>query len=232
MGTAASIPGQEGFHEFPDDPQIHSRRSANQSSRTTNSRSVRAMALANHSRQENSYIHADSISSHLLGRGSRRIDNEDIEFPKQFTERGEGSVSNLKNDYNSRNHYNRRQSHEPTLPTVPSISNIPVADCDSGHVSKQLSGCTIASTSPPSSPKAQVEEEKSTPPLQSLSMFRSNMKLTLNLGGGDEAESEWPIMANDLHVRFWSNSSYTTQFSIIVYNRYLTMRENMMLIWT
>lgn len=203
MGTAASVPGQEGFHEFPDDhPQgPRSKRSGNQSSRTVNSRSVRAMALMNHSRQENSYIHADSISSHLIARGSRRIDNDEIEFPKQFTEKGEGSIV----PKNTRYHFQRRHSHEPTLATVPSISNIPVEhskpEVEPNSQVKQLSGGTIASSSPPASPKSQPAEEKPpaepAPQLKSLSLFRSNMNLKLDLGCDADPEPEWPVVPQE-----------------------------------
>ncbi len=195
MGTAASVPGQEGFHELPED-QHRSRRSGNQSARTSNSRSVRAMALMNHSRQENSYIHADSISSHLIARVSRRQEVDDIEFPKQFTEKGEGSIGVPRNDnsYHGRYHFHRRQSHEPTLATVPSISNIPIeskGDYEPGVSEKD----PVEPNSSPSSPKAFPVKDK-----PSLSAFRSNMNLKLDLGGDAEPEAqEWPAVAHE-HV--------------------------------
>lgn len=84
MGAGASIQGGE----IPENNRLHnggryeSGRVAN-STRTATNKSVRAMALMNHSRHENSYISADSISSQLIGK-TRAQGKVDVEYPPDY----------------------------------------------------------------------------------------------------------------------------------------------------
>lgn len=84
MGAGASIQGGE----IPEkDIHLHhgryeSGRVAN-STRTATNKSVRAMALMNHSRHENGYISADSISLALAGK-TRAQGKSDVEYPPDY----------------------------------------------------------------------------------------------------------------------------------------------------
>lgn len=89
MGAGASIQGGEIPEKDLKDRDHHhhggrfeSGRIAN-STRTATNKSVRAMALMNHSRHENSYISADSISLHLAGKG-RAGGKADVEYPPDY----------------------------------------------------------------------------------------------------------------------------------------------------
>jgi hypothetical protein len=213
MGTAASVPGREGFHELPG--QQHdggrSRRSALSSNArsTRGNRSVRAMALMNHSRQENSYMNADSI--HLIARSTRRADSEEIEFPKQFVEMSD----NVAKMQPARAYNSNLRRHEPTLASVPSVSNLSNAQSSSKtrlvdlpssndlllgeRSSSTILNHAMLATTPKHSPKHSTlrpehhqpqQPDKGTilleadPNLPSLKLFRGNLKLTLDVDHG------------------------------------------------
>jgi hypothetical protein len=64
------------------------------SQRTANMRSVRAMALINHSRHENSYISPEEMSLHLAA-GKSHSRREDIEYPPDYKHHEMKKVSHM-----------------------------------------------------------------------------------------------------------------------------------------
>lgn len=95
MGAGASIQTADPrIDGEASNRRLASSRMAN-SSRTA--KSVRAMALMNHSRHENSYINADSISVHLAGKNRAQAKAE-IEYPPDYKHqdaKGDNTASNL-----------------------------------------------------------------------------------------------------------------------------------------
>lgn len=94
MGAGAAVQSQGGgvkpirLRDEPPNPRYESGRTCNNnnSTRTGRSggeRSVRAMALKNHSRHANSYITPDSISTHLIN-SSRARGKSDLNDPPDF----------------------------------------------------------------------------------------------------------------------------------------------------
>ena len=243
MGTAASVPpGKDGFHELPDQNGQNriSTRSSNLHSTRGGNRSVRAMALMNHSRQENSYMNADEISTHLLARSSRRAESGEIEFPKQFTEKGESApkVPVFRPGPN----FHRRQSHEPTLSSVPSISNMATSSSKTRLVdmssSVELLGerstSTLMNTTTPSPKNAdnndsnkqeqlkeQADESMSVggSNLPSLKIFRSGLNLKLDVDESQATDPDWNGRIEEAVSIFDSFYIFLIQCCNLVFNR-------------
>lgn len=222
MGTAASV---EGAHIVldPSNLPINTNNNSNNnspqrrtsetssrmssSSHTLTSKSVRAMALMNHSRQENSYIHADTISSHLIARGSRRTENEEIEFkhPQQTSK-------NRKFKDNKRE--GGRSDGIATLASVPSESLLQLGLSEKEPVISLRKLDSVDETKVAELPAPTMMLDVATgeeivsskaPELQSLpslSTFRSNFNLKLNLGGVAVEDPPTPVASmNELsHV--------------------------------
>lgn len=118
MGAAASIEGEEVPDNERAEGEYHhgryeSGRIAN-STRTGSNKSVRAMALKNHSRHENTYISADTISQHLGGSG-RAAGKVEVEYPP---------------DYKHRNHDKHELSMKLNATGISTISEAPELACE------------------------------------------------------------------------------------------------------
>lgn len=156
MGAGASIADQQGLQKAMEAERARPSRAVDNSMRASQRSvtrgSVRAMALMNHARQENSYLRADVLSSY-----HRKSDRD-----------------------------KEKSSHRLQPDGAPDAKNKKFVE---GNGTKPVS---------PDAPLDQINErsgsmdEQSGEGLQSLSMFRSNFNLKLNLGAGGEGdETDW-----------------------------------------